>query len=178
MIGLKMELSNIALIFDQERAVSIESYATKLTENFESGVKIGRNSTPHLTILQFEGYQDLRDEVWDYCKETFQLPLVIEFAGLTVLPSSSGGAWIEISVLKSTALAQIQQDILTRFSNVLIPKNAVGDSYRPHVTVAHLAQPLPSVLVPLEYEPVRANQVEAKIALGVGTNFYPCIGSI
>lgn len=166
-----MKRYNIALVFNNEVSDKIISYATSLYKIMESDVILGKNSQPHMTIAQFEVDQERAKNIWDSC-----IPSIIEtpqlnFSGLTVLPSSKGGAWIEISVLKSKSLLILQDTVKKIIDPFTELKNDFGDSYRPHVTIAHTTTGNSFNAFPFAYEPLRLKSVNTQLAIGLGTLF-------
>ena len=170
-----MHKFNIGLIFNKEVTSQIIEYAQKLYNQIPSKLSLGKNSLPHMTIIQFTAEESAKTSIWTECKKlVIDNPSII-LSGLTVLPSSSGGAWLEISVLKNDELLKLQQNIISCLPSSLSPDNDTGDKYRPHITIAHIAEGHKTLPGPLEYIPLRLSNVESKLAIGVGTNFDPCL---
>jgi len=170
-----MQKFNIALVFEQEVSSQIIEYAEQLYKDVPSQFSLGRSSIPHMTIIQFTAEESVKNLLWKECnKLRINTPNLI-LSGLTVLPSSSGGAWIEISVLKSNELLNMQHSVASLLPTSIKPDNDVGDKYRPHITVAHLTESRATVNIPLKYSPLRLSDIESKLALGVGINFDPCL---
>lgn len=166
-----MERYNIALVFGQEVSEKIVSYARDLYRLIPSDVVLGENSRPHMTIAQFELQQDQAKEIWEYCESSVVETPALNFSGLTILPSSKGGAWLEISVLKSHELLVIQDKMKRIIETYAVLKNDSGDDYRPHVTIAHTTTGNSFSNLPYSYEPVRLESVHTKLAIGLGTAF-------
>ena len=172
---MKMKKYNIALVFNQEVETQIIGYAKKLYNHIPSKLSLGQNSLPHMTLIQFTAEESVKKTVWaDFRGLALETP-ILTLSGVTILPSSGGGAWIEISVLKSDELLKLQQSIISCLPSIITPDNDTGDKYRPHITIAHLSESRETIAVPVEYKPLRLNNLESKLAIGVGTNFDPCI---
>lgn len=166
-----MKKFNIALTFDKEIAEIINDYAEELYKILNSDVLLGKNSTPHLTIGQFSIDDSEAKKVWEEYKSlTIELPR-INLAGITILPSSSGGAWIEISVLKSDVLQKLQSNLIHTLRPYGILTNDVGDNYRPHITVAHTNSGSEFLHFPFQYKVLRLKSVNTSLGIGLGTNF-------
>jgi 2'-5' RNA ligase len=166
-----MKKFNIALTFEKEVADSITSYAKELCKNMDSDVLLGTNSNPHMTIGQFSVEDSVAKQVWEkYKSSSIELPK-INLAGITILPSSSGGAWIEVSVLKSEALLKLQNDLIKVLKPFGVLTNDTGDNYRPHITVAHTITGSEFSNFPFEYKTLRLKSVITSLGIGLGTNF-------
>lgn len=166
-----MRKFNIGLTFENEISSGIIDYAKKLYKIMDSDVILGTNSVPHVTIGQFSIKDSEAKRIWQRYKAIiFDLPK-ITFSGITILPSSSGGAWIEISILKNQSLLKLQDDlikILSPFGNLT---NGTGDQYRPHVTLAHTTSGNEFYNFPFEYKTLRLKNLSTELGIGLGTNF-------
>jgi len=170
-----MQQFNIGLVFDQKVTSQVIEYAEKLYQQVPSKIFLGRNSMPHLTVIQFTSEESEKDYIWSKCKKmSIDKPTII-LSGLTILPSSNGGAWIETSILKSAELLKIHELIITCLPSNLTPDNDTGDKYRPHITVARVSKPIKTISVPIEYNLLRLNNVKCRLAIGIGTSFEPCL---
>lgn len=166
-----MKKFNIALTFESEVSQSIISYAKELYNNIDSDVILGVNSNPHITIGQFNIGDIEAQLIWDKYKLIANELPKINFAGITILPSSNGGAWIEISVLKSEALLNLQNSLITVVKPYGELTNDTGDKYRPHITIAHTEEGNEFVKFPFEYKALRLKSVITSLGIGLGTNF-------
>lgn len=166
-----MNKFNIALTFEKEVSDSIINYAKVLCKDLDSDVLLGTNSNPHMTIGQFSVEDSIAIQVWrKYRSKVKELPK-INLAGITVLPSRSGGAWIEISVLKSEALLKLQDELIRTLKPFGVLSNDTGDNYRPHITVAHTTIGSEFKEFPFEYKILRLSSVTTSLGIGLGTNF-------
>ena len=112
------------------------------------------------------------ERIWKRTISFLQPSYYVNFSGLTLLPSSSGKIWVEIQVLKSQEILGLQSRLL-KLRGIKGNKifNAVGDKYRPHVTINLFAEN-PKKSIPLPYSPLRNTNVLAKASLGfVGENY-------
>jgi len=114
---------NIAIFFDKETEREIVSYSNKL------GIKL--KFRPHITLVKFEGEEPSKELM----KKIIDRKIKLTFAGLTIVPSHNR-VWIEISVLKSKELIELQKEILDVVK--IKPRNEIGDNYRPHITLANI----------------------------------------
>lgn len=170
-----MRKFNIALTFDNDISKSIIEYAKELYNVLDSDVLLGTNSIPHVTIGQFSIEDKEAKRVWQRYKSIIIYSPKINFAGITILPSSSGGAWIEISVLKSQSLLKLQDDLMKILSPFGKLANDIGDNYRPHITIAHTITGNEFNKFPLEYKTLRLKSVSTELGIGLGTNFEDLI---
>jgi len=166
-----MKKFNIALTFNNQVASSIINYSQKINKKIDSDVTLGLDSNPHMTIGQFTIEEDKVDKLWkEYSSIIKELPK-ITLSGITVLPSSSGGAWIEISILKSQELLNLQEKLIKTLKPFCKLTNDIGDKYRPHITIAHLTTGNKISNFIFDYDPLRLKNVETKLGLGLGTDF-------
>jgi len=166
-----MNKYNIGLVFNEEYDKLITDYATKLYSSIDSDIKLGVNFTPHVTISQFELDPSLIEKVWNkFSKISLSAPK-ITLAGLTILPSSNGGAWIEVQVLKSLELLNIQNSLIEVLSPYCDPTSAVGDKYRPHITLAHMKSGDSISDLHLDYASLREKNLKTELDIGLGINF-------
>lgn len=103
--------------------------------SLESKVLLGKRSLPHITVLQLEADQSDAGILWSsIAKVVADYTAAIDCAGLCLLPAPDDSeTWLEVSVLKSVSLAQLQSDILraeaVKGREVF---NGTGDSFRKH----------------------------------------------
>jgi 2'-5' RNA ligase len=166
-----MKQYNIALTFDEETSQSIIGYAKKLYKILDSDVLLGTNSNPHITIGQFSVADETAKKVWEKYKAIPKKCPKIDLAGLTILPWSNGGAWIVISVLKSQALLKLHEDLIQTLLPFGVLTNDSGDSYKPHITIAHTATAHEIDKVLVEFKTLRLRSISTELGIGFGTNF-------
>ena len=130
-----MKRFNIALVFNKEVSEKITAYSQLLCRGLDSDFVIGRNATPHMTIGQFEVENSLAKEIWIKCKNTIEVTPELHFSGITILPSSNGGAWIEISVLKGEELLTLQNSV----KGIIEPYSEIK-KHRGHVFILDIYQ--------------------------------------
>ncbi len=155
---------NVALVFEDSIEKRIIALSNAITAAQKSSGVLGRETPPHLTLVQFEGHHETVNSCWRSIASCFPRSVELHFSGLTFLPSTSGGTWIEISVQRSILLENLQRRVLQVISP-LIPLNKVGERYRPHVTLAKIDTLYPG---PVALDPnLLRSTVEGVPALGV-----------
>lgn len=164
---------NFALLLDKKTAKECENFSKELSKTHKSKFILGDRSLPHVSIVQTECEEEDLDSIWKEAQNVIQKEYEINFAGLNFLPSSSGDAWVEIQVLKSDAILQLQKSLLN-LSSMKGRKiiNGVEDDFRPHVTVGLLDKYQVINNVHLPKHPLRNSEVKARLSLGyVGSNY-------
>lgn len=156
---------NLGLLFEPTWEERIVSFSHELSAGYQSSVRLGPEVLPHVTIVQFEASAREAQEYWERIQVLLPPSLQVNFGGLTFVPSSKDGMWVEISVYRNRALESLQNQVL----GVLSPKtplNKVGELYRPHVTVARFGGSVWPLLKALPYELLRATNLVAYPAIG------------
>lgn len=118
---------NIALLLDDGTAKEIIEYYSSVREGFNVEYGLDVSSRPHITVLKVES-----DEEIDISGISFEGGVTL--SGVTLLPSRQNGLWVEIAVLKSKALAELQENLLELVGGCEI-KSGTGDRFRPHITL-------------------------------------------
>lgn len=111
------------------------------------------SSSPHITVVQFDcDSPEIANEFWVYMCEKMNeeqfAPFEPPFTGMSFIEgvgSYEGTTWIELSVKRGDENSPIMRvhyaalEALKRFN--LKPLNAVGNNYRPHLTLARIVMP-------------------------------------
>lgn len=161
----------LALLLDKDVSGRVVQFSEAIGRLAPSRLILGNSALPHVTLVQFEANERLARASWKSTRWR-RGRLRLNFAGLTLLPSHRGGAWIEIQVLKSRAIAELQDYLLSRRPlRDIRPLNAVRDEFRPHVTVGY-ADTFPERLPPLPVELLRAPSVTVTLCLGLVSDHY------
>ncbi|WP_020586337.1 2'-5' RNA ligase family protein [Desulfobacter curvatus] len=168
-----MQRFNIALIFNNDVSEKIAKYSQLLCKDIHSDFVVGKNAIPHMTVAQFDIDPSMINEIWKPCMLKISKTPELYFSGITILPSSNGGAWIEISVLKGQELLNLQRTIINIIEPFSSIKNDTYDMYRPHITVAHTTKGNSINNFPFSYEPIRLKSVETTLGIGLGITFDP-----
>ena len=151
---------NVALVFEKGVGEEIYGFYEKFKGemDFEFGLK--KDSVAHASVVKFESEEEV-DGLLDGLGGEWE----VDFSGISFLPSHSGeGCWVEISILKSGRLAEIQEKLVERLAGCEI-KSGVGDRFRPHVTFGKMRDC--SVRVSdLDYFVLRKKGVRARLVVG------------
>lgn len=157
---------NLGLIFEPMWEERLVSFSQKLRAGYQSSVQLGPEVLPHVTIVQFEASAPEAQEYWKRIQALPPPPsLQVSFSGLTFLPSSKDGMWVEISIYRNKILESLQNQALGILSPRK-PHNKVGEFYRPHVTIARFNGFVWPTLKALPYELVRATNLTTYLAIG------------
>ena len=109
-------------------------------------------SSPHITVIQFEASPALAYEVWESMRgkmreQKFE-PFAPLFMGISFIEGAglyAGTTWVELAVKRGEADSPIMKvhyaalETLKEFN--IKPLNAVGNDYRPHLTLARIVMP-------------------------------------
>jgi 2'-5' RNA ligase len=130
----KSEVYTLVLCPPKHLADLITQLSADLADKFPSQVAISSTALPHLTVVQWAGasQQSLRDKLLTLSDGSIG---EVTLAGLTVVPGPENDNWIEIPVLSSRWLRDLQASALELTRDLGTVVNGVGDRYRPHVTV-------------------------------------------
>lgn len=106
---------------------------------------------PHITLAQFRASFTELPKLAEDIKDLKGLTLELVASGLNFVPDTKRQEmWVEVSVLKSSALNDVQQKILTTdFAQKHELHSGARDLYRPHITIGLLegVQSIPAVAV-------------------------------
>lgn len=161
----------LALLLDKDVSARVVQLSEAIGRVAQSRLTLSSSALPHVTLAQFEASETVARAAWRSTRWR-RGRLRLDFAGVTLLPSHRGGTWIEIQVLKSRAIGELQSYLLSRRPlRGLRPLNSVGDEFRPHVTVAYVDS-LPERLPPLPVDVLRASSVSATLCLGLVSDHY------
>lgn len=119
---------NISLFFDNQTQKEIISYSEKLGRKLEI--------RPHLTLVKFE-MVELSKDIIEKMNQFSKKKIKLKFSGLNIT-NEHNNIWIEISVLKSKELIDLQKEISETMK--IKPRNGIGDDYRPHITLANMEE--------------------------------------
>lgn len=150
-----------------ERLVKFSHEVTSLVK---SDVRLGADALPHITLVQWKNanLEALK-------RQTSPLrqgkPGVLTLAGISIVPGPEGDNWIELPILSSAGLRQLQDDALAATRNNGEIANGVGDRFRPHVTIG-LTYTSEIRLPALSASLLRASDDSWSVRLGVsGPNY-------
>lgn len=160
---------NIALIFDKKTNKQIYQFYAKFKNKLNLCFGLKKDSIPHITIVKFGSKFELSKlELKNLLKKINNLK--IDFSGVTFLPTSPKGCWIEISILKNQQLINIQKNLIKKLDKYEI-KSGIEDRFRPHVTLAK-TNDYKIKLKDLDYSILRKKQVNAKTVIGLADSSF------
>ena len=117
--------ASIDVVFDDQTSQAIRDLSIQM------GLAFGE-FIPHATLI------NLPSKPFAHLAEVAaQLPrqMDIQLAGVAAVPDFNDGVfWIEISVLKTLALARVRQQLLEALQGIASPGLSV-DAWRPHITI-------------------------------------------
>ena len=165
---------NIALLFSRDLELSIIEFAAMLVAGHDASHVPAPNAQPHLTLLQFELDEGNFHKMRNRCLSSLPNVVEIDFSGLTFLPSSKGGMWVEISVIRTNALVEVQQRCLEVLGHIEV-LNKTGEKYRPHVTLGRFKEyKIPPIS--LDYALLRTRGVQARPGFGLSGGLLSILG--
>lgn len=160
---------NIAIVFKEEINQSIYDTYNKIKDNLDIAFGLQNNSTPHSTIIKFESKNELTSKEIKTILTDID-DITVGFSGLTLLPSHSGGYWVEISVLKSNQIIDLQNILIQRLKKVKI-LSGIEDRFRPHITLAKVKGGTIN-LDDLSYLLLRKKSVKAEVVIGRADSIF------
>lgn len=145
----------IVLAPPSDQALKYVEASQALYSNYQPSYLLAADgsSSPHITVVQFDcDSPDLANEVWGYMcekmeREAFE-PFAPPFTGMSFVEGAGpyeGTTWVELSVQRGDQNSPIMRvhyaalEALKHFN--LKPLNAVGNNYRPHLTLARIVMP-------------------------------------
>lgn len=156
---------NIALTFDKETSDQIYNFYKNIKNNLNVDVGLEKNSIPHATIIKFESQSELDKNELNEILNDLECDITVDFSGITFLPSRSGeGCWVELPILKSKQLVEIQNKLLTKLTDFKIV-SGTENRFRPHITFVK-TKDCKTSFDDLDSSILRKAQVNAKIVIG------------
>jgi len=132
---------NIVLTPSLENRQIFIDFAKKHFSDIHKGYLLGDNSIPHISLCQFDGNEEQLQQITEGLKglhySSFYSPQFQIFNMLSLGGSLKGKDAADLGVVKTTEIQDLHS-LTTRMVQDagLIPMNAVGESYRPHLTLA------------------------------------------
>jgi len=161
---------NIVLTFNKETNKEIYDLYTKIKDNLNIEFGLKETSILHITILKFESENKLNKSEIDTILQNVNINLTVDFSGLTLLPSSSQGCWIELSTLKNKQLIEIQNELIKKLSKFKI-KSGTEDNFRPHITFVKTINNNIKIKN-IDYSILRKKQVKTKLEIGLADDTF------
>jgi 2'-5' RNA ligase len=135
----------IALIPSQKSAEKYILAAQELFSSQNSDRLLSKESTPHVTLCQFECEESLATSLWEEFKKLSQPSLMIRFVAFSFvkgIAEHEGYYWAELSIARDMPLLNLYQKVLNFIQKKKLPIiNDYGDYYRPHLTLARIQLP-------------------------------------
>ena len=145
----------IVLTPPTDQAMKYVEASQALYRNYQPSYLLAADgsSSPHITVVQFDcDSPDIANEIWVYMcdkmrEEQFE-PFEPPFTGISFIEGVGpyvGTTWVELSVKRGDENSPIMRvhyaalEALKHFN--LEPLNAVGNNYRPHLTLARIVMP-------------------------------------
>ena len=128
-----MPIYNFALLFDNDFANSLVGYANVISKSFDAFFSLQKDT--HVTVVKFGTKKPLSEVTLSKLKKLSKKPLKVNFSGLALVPSHKEGVWVEVSILRSAALIDLQRKVLALIKGATI-LSSIEDRFRPHVTIA------------------------------------------
>ena len=166
--------ASISLLVLEPVSTEIIRYSQKMCDVQRSSVRLSEKAEPHVTLLKTRDDVAISPaDVAEAIPDLLGMEVAIDFEGLNILPSRSGGTWVEIQVLKSDELAKLHRALIERgvFPEDSV-ENDIDDLFRTHITVARFIEDLRNP-VPLDVELLRRKRVKTVLVVGAsGNTFY------
>jgi len=145
----------IVLTPPPEQAAKYVEVSQALYSHYQPHYLLNANGTssPHITVVQFDCESpDHAQEVWaGMCEEMANAkfePFAPLFVGVSFIEGAGpykGTTWVELAIKRgeeSSPIMKVHQtavNVLKRFG--IKPLNAIGNDYRPHLTLARIVMP-------------------------------------
>lgn len=102
-------------------------------------ILLGPDCLPHITVIQTDASVEEVLAIAKGSADKWARDDTVTLAGMSLVPSD-GQVWLEVAVLKSKKLADLQGAIVARLqSEGFRAVSGAGDFYRPHVTLGLVA---------------------------------------
>jgi 2'-5' RNA ligase len=172
--------ASLGLLITGDPARRIIEYSQYMCSMQKSEVLLSaERALPHVTLLKTHDSAEITvDQAIHAVGSLIGRRVSLTFAGLNLIPSRSGGVWVEIQVLKTKSLVQLHDELVHAgiFESGWI-ESAVGDEFRAHITVARFPQPLAFVPdMPLSV--LRMANVESFLTVGSAGNTFELTNSV
>jgi len=126
---------NIGLQIEDSTGGDLEKYSAELDRLYSSRFVLGRDSIPHVTLVQAQTEMEPQ-KFWEMFAARGKQAVKLTMAGICVLPTEGEDIWLEVPVLRSQNLEMLHKqavDLAEQVGARIL--SGVGDAYRPHVTV-------------------------------------------
>lgn len=163
----------IILLPSPELSGRIANYSARIGASASALMTLGDSAPPHVTLCHADCSSDAAELWWSSAKSRIGSSVEVQRTGLVfeAIPAGdsyvpSGGVSAGIAVVRRTEIEKAHQVALAEARKVGAKvMGAVGDDYRPHVTLGILER-FPSGAVPFEPEVV-SGSMRGTLAFGV-----------
>ena len=156
---------NIAITFNKILNNEIYNYYKTFSNDLNLKFGLKETSIPHITIVKFKTKKQLSKNELSLILNKIPQSLTINLNGLTILPSSNTGCWIEITINKTKELLELQESILEKLKNYEI-KSEINDNFRPHITFGKTIDN-DVAIKNIDYSMLTKKQIIGKIEIGL-----------
>ncbi|MCK4650048.1 hypothetical protein KAT36_02340 [Candidatus Pacearchaeota archaeon] len=162
---------NIALVFEERINKQIHDFYGIIKDNLNLEFGLESRSIPHATLIKFESKEELNSEKLSSIIEDMADDIKVDFSGITLLPSKSSiDCWVELSILKSQKLIEIQRVLISKLKDYDIV-SGINDRFRPHITFCKTKN-CEFNIMNLDSSLLRRGGVNARLVIGgVDSNF-------
>ena len=162
---------NLALLFNKKNNTEIFDFYSTIKNGLNVEFSLQKSSIPHVTIVKFESQKKLSEGKLENLLIGNDEQIFVDFSGIAVLPSrSSGGVWIELSILKNKQLVELQNKLTKELGDYEIT-SGVHDRFRPHVTLAKTKNKVVN-FDDLDTSLLRKEKVPARLAIGKADSVF------
>ncbi len=163
------------LLFSEADNNALVDFSKQINKRTDSLIKLDGHFLPHITLAQFAAPDESAEKLWQNIEYLKGGVNKLVSGGLTFAPTPQHNQlWVELQFLKSTALANLQSEILkTDFAaDAELHSSGAGDNYRPHCTLALLKGQTISKLELPNVEIFKRGFSNLQLAVGLnGENF-------
>lgn len=152
---------SFALVFDKEINQKVLDFQKEIIKSFPAN-EPWIISNPHATFIKFDSKNNFDENFLKILSEGKEID--IEFSGVKFLPSREDGCWIEISILKTKEIINLQEELLQEINGCKI-LSGIGEKFRPHITLVKTEKGN-FILEKLDPSLLRKNKIKAKLVLG------------
>ena len=155
------------LTFEPEFQEKLYTYAESLNKEIDTSYKLERDTIPHITVVKFESEKELSSDQVSKLRSLLPIDIKVTLGGLTLLPSHSGGTWIEISVYNSIVLGSVQKRILEALEGMDVEiKSGTNNNFRPHITLSKAKEKNNLNIKELDENIVRTEGTKVELVFG------------
>jgi len=165
------QIVSAVLLFERDDVDVLCRLSSRLNESL---IYLDGTNLPHITVAQFEAPFDQTKSLWDETEGFGNLVSKVISAGVSFVPTPNNNeTWVELQILKTQALQDLQDKILdTKFARnhqMIAGKN---NQYRPHITIGLLKGYQSQAIDLSEFTDLFRREFTVRLAVGPnGENF-------